>query len=182
MNPKNTNDSKATLKKLENKLPFLKRIKRNKPTVNGQVNESISVDELLSLIHLVDQPEVPSLSDYFHLVVDHSVGLRTSQLPFNSHPDLMRRFIRECFDTSKVSRSRSKSHFSPESLSKLEFTPSLRFLVESAQDLPPMDANNSCDPYFKVFAPNDKCVFISHYIERDRNPVWQAKCAVPLTW
>lgn len=164
-------------KKSDHVKTLLNRIAWNR-TTDELTNETISVNELLCIMNSLDHPEVPHLSQYFGFVIDHSVGLRNSQLPFNSHPDLMRRFIRECFGSA----SNSSIQFTPELRLKLQFQPSLRLLVESAQDLPPMDANNSCDPYFKVFAPNGKCTFISHYIERDRNPVWQTKCVVPLSW
>ena len=137
----------------------------------------IVIDDLLQLLDLLDRGLISS--SYFHSVVDNCIGLHNAQIPFNCHPDLMKKFIAECFEKTETG-----SALAANSIQTIDFCPAIKIAVESAHDLPPMDANNSCDPYFKVFSPEipSRLVFVSSHVENDRNPTWNARLTVPVAW
>ena len=107
-----------------------------------------------------------SLAKHLLKVCNSSRGLKCAPSPYNAHKDLIKRYIKETFKLEDKFMKENDT-------SSLWATPAIRFLVEKAENLPPMDADGSGDPFFKIFLPDSKVKpFVSNYIENNLFPIW----------
>ncbi|RWS03791.1 protein unc-13 D-like protein [Dinothrombium tinctorium] len=107
-------------------------------------------------------------------VCEAALGLKISAAPFNAHKDLMRKLIDETFKGEEL-RNESNQKI-------IEFSTTLKVVVEKATNLPAMDADGSCDPYVRIFLEKSRAAPLrSKYIENSRNPEWNQSFIVYIT-
>ncbi|RWS30792.1 hypothetical protein B4U80_12024, partial [Leptotrombidium deliense] len=121
---------------------------------------------------LTDEELTSDLHSYLVSVCNSIVGLKKTKPPFDAHPAYVNRFIQEVFKNLKMEDVKKP---------KSERVTTVKVLLESAANLPAMDADGSCDPYVKIsIKDSQKRPVKSPVIEKSQNPVWNKLLIVPV--